>query len=690
MGRRMTGRRTVEVGLLCVGVALLGGPSEAGKPTAQITRPELKALSAAAYFPGSGIQLTEAIANDLATLKVDMVRVELIGQNDADKTICYSAYDRIVDRLAARQIKVLGLLDYQSIAWASSSDWTTDDFRLRFVARVQEIVGHYSSRANPIRHWEIWNEEDICVQGYCPRIDPEFYGHILIDAYHAIKAIDPGATVVLGGISPKGFEYSSNYLSDLYGTAALQTHLGQYGYHPFDAVGVHPYAEVFTSPNPGLADVLDNKVKAVMNANGDAAKKVWLTEMGWNSSQVSESSQASYLTQSYQMMDTHTDPAYPGNGPYVERYFWFAYADFGTVDLWGLKTADLSRAKPSYTAYKNLGPSSVTKPIPPPEDSMPGLTRESSADPLTLSIQPDSADPLNGLVATRLSGGFHPANTNPADQEPAFTDGAGLGALTGLLADYPGQNTPAWSGFWALAGGGTVDLREVRVFSGNAGKDGRVFHHYDLYVTSDPAPSASSAWAPLRQEVTSAAFGTSNASHSIQAMLTRLSDPSGGSLATGITALRLDFYSVSGNDNLFHDDWDACNGDDRDGAGAAFQSPLIYEVDAYFGSGQTATSLHVDSIVLGTVSVGKSKKGRAVVTVKDNLGNPVPAATVSGTFSGSYSETVSAVTDASGVATLTTSGQVRGAVSFQFCVDSVTHASLAYQPGDNRETCHSY
>jgi hypothetical protein len=266
--------------------------------------------------------------------------------------------------------------------------------------------------------------------------------------------------------------------------------------------------------------------------------------MGWNSYYVSESSQAGYLTQSYQMMDTHSDPAYPGNGPYVERYFWFAYKDFGTVDFWGLKTADLSRAKPAYTAYRNLRPSSVTKPIPPPEDSMPGLARESAADPLTLSLQPDSADSLSGLVATRLSGGFHPANANPADQEPAFTDGAGLGALTGLLADYPGQNTPAWSGFWVLAGGSTVDLREVRVFSGNTGKDGRVFHHYDLYVTSDPAPSASSTWAPLRQEVTSAAFGTSNASHSIEATLTRLSDPGGGNLATG-TALRLDFHAVS-------------------------------------------------------------------------------------------------------------------------------------------------
>ncbi len=683
-------RCAVLIALSCSCAALVGGRAEAARPSAEITRPELKSIVTPAYFAGSGIQLTEAIANDLATLKVDMVRVEMIGENDATKSICYASYDRVVDRLAARQIRVLGLIDYQSIAWGSYADWATDDFRLRFVARVQEIVSHYASRANPIRNWEIWNEEDICVTGYCPRVDPEPFGRILADVYHAIKAIDPGATVVLGGISPKGFEYTSNYLADLYATAALQGHLAQYGYHPFDVVGAHPYAEVFTSPNPGLTQVLDSDVKAVMNANGDAAKKVWLTEMGWNTSQVSETSQASYLTQSYQMLDTHADPAHPENGPYVQRYFWFCYKDFGTTDRWGLKTADLSRAKPSYTSYKNLGPSSVTKPIPPPEDSMPGLTRQSAASTLSLSVQPDPSDPLNGNVATRLSGGFHPANTMPADQEPAFTDGAGLGAYTGLLMDYPGQNTPAWSGFWVLAGGSPVNLREARVFSGNMGKDGRVFHHYDLYATSDPAPSAASVWTRVKEQVTSAAFGASNASGSIEAMLTRLTDPAGGNLATAITGMRLDFYAVSNNDNLFHDDWDACNGADCDGAAAAFQSPLIYEVDAYFGTEQAPVSVHVDSIALSTVSVSKGKKGQAAVTVVDNLGSPVSGATVRGTFSGSYSEAVSGTTGANGVAILTTTGVVRGTVSFQFCVDSVSYGSLAYQPADNRATCSTF
>ena len=68
-------------------------------------------------------------------------------------------------------------------------------------------------------------------------------------------------------------------------------------------------------------------------------------------------------------------------------------------------------------------------------------------------------------------------------------------------------------------------------------------------------------------------------------------------------------------------------------------------------------------------------------------GTPVAGATVTGTFSGSYSEAVSGTTGANGAATLTTAGVAKGGVSFQFFVDSVSYGPLAYQPADNRVTC---
>ncbi|MGD8357039.1 MAG: Ig-like domain-containing protein [Lysobacterales bacterium] len=91
------------------------------------------------------------------------------------------------------------------------------------------------------------------------------------------------------------------------------------------------------------------------------------------------------------------------------------------------------------------------------------------------------------------------------------------------------------------------------------------------------------------------------------------------------------------------------------------------------------SELVVDSIVLGTVNAGKgNKSGQAVVTVLDDLGNPVEGVTVSGGFTGSFTETGSAGTGANGVADLTTTTTVKGGVSFGFCVTDLTGGGLPY------------
>jgi hypothetical protein len=103
------------------------------------------------------------------------------------------------------------------------------------------------------------------------------------------------------------------------------------------------------------------------------------------------------------------------------------------------------------------------------------------------------------------------------------------------------------------------------------------------------------------------------------------------------------------------------------------------------------TTMHVSSIVLTTVNAGGGKvKGRATVTIVNNLGSPVSGVTVTGTFTGAFAETRSATTNSSGVATLTTGAKKTPPVSFTFCVDSVTGGSLTYSPGENVETCDSF
>ncbi len=105
------------------------------------------------------------------------------------------------------------------------------------------------------------------------------------------------------------------------------------------------------------------------------------------------------------------------------------------------------------------------------------------------------------------------------------------------------------------------------------------------------------------------------------------------------------------------------------------------------GGGGTATSVHVQSIVTGTIGAGQGNKyGSATVTVHNNLESPVEGVTVAGTFSGTFNESVSGVTGPDGTVVLSTSSTAKGGVTVNFCVDNLTH-TLAYDATQNDITC---
>ena len=102
----------------------------------------------------------------------------------------------------------------------------------------------------------------------------------------------------------------------------------------------------------------------------------------------------------------------------------------------------------------------------------------------------------------------------------------------------------------------------------------------------------------------------------------------------------------------------------------------------------TAT-MHVQGIGLGTVDRGSGyKSGKATVQIVDQSGKAVIGATVTGRFTGSFDEVVSATTDTRGKALLITTSS--STIShFAFCVQSVTYPALIYDAAANRKTCAS-
>lgn len=104
----------------------------------------------------------------------------------------------------------------------------------------------------------------------------------------------------------------------------------------------------------------------------------------------------------------------------------------------------------------------------------------------------------------------------------------------------------------------------------------------------------------------------------------------------------------------------------------------------------TPVSMHVDSITVSTINVGKGqKRGSAAVIIVDDLGNPVSNALVIAHFQDDVSEPVVDSTDPSGMVEFLTSETVKGRFRLTLCVDDVDHSILGYNPGDNVETCDS-
>ena len=124
-----------------------------------------------------------------------------------------------------------------------------------------------NSPKHPIRAWQIWNEPNITVYWPDQPFQPA-YAKLLHAAHDAIKRTDPGATVVLAGMP----NFSWTQLSRLYKVK----NVGRW----FDVVALHPY----TKDPQGVITIIQ-KVRTVMNANGDKRKPIVADEISWPSSQ---------------------------------------------------------------------------------------------------------------------------------------------------------------------------------------------------------------------------------------------------------------------------------------------------------------------------------------------------------------------------------------------------------------------
>jgi hypothetical protein len=220
-----------------------------------------------------------------------------------------------------------------------------------FGAFVATVAKRFGPR---VAAYEIWNEED-APGWWAGGPDPAAYTRLLQATYPQVKAAEPNATVVLGGLTGNDF----SFVEGVYQAG---------GKGSFDAVGVHtdtacnklsPYTFLRGTDNRLITDsfLAYREVHAVMMANGDN-KPIWMTELSWRTTEatcaeghwagqtaagVSEAQQATYLSEAYHCM---------AQDPYVQVALWFPIQDEGGL-FNGLMRANGSH-KPSFDAMRSF------------------------------------------------------------------------------------------------------------------------------------------------------------------------------------------------------------------------------------------------------------------------------------------------------------------------------------------------
>jgi hypothetical protein len=315
-----------------------------------------KGINGNNLFQLSQTELTATI-NGYKLLGVRWVRFDFDWSVMQPTPTTYSLvdHDRVVAALAKAQIKILGIIDYTP-AWANGGQATKfypPAAPKTYAAFAAFLTTRYSKMG--VSAWEIWNEPNLS-QFWGPGADASAYTALLKQAYVAIKKQNPKMQVVTGGLAQPatggGNIDSRLFLQLMYGSGAASY---------FDAVGDHPY----TAPQLPLDSTGNNwaqmfststSLRSIMSQNGDANKKIWITEFGaptagvnaWDTT-VSEDRQAAMVTQSLSLA-----ASYAWTGP----TFWYNYKDFcapGSADsecYYGMVRSD-GTAKPAFAAFRN-------------------------------------------------------------------------------------------------------------------------------------------------------------------------------------------------------------------------------------------------------------------------------------------------------------------------------------------------
>lgn len=207
--------------------------------------------------------------------------------------------------------------------------------------------------SRPIRTWQVWNEPNF--KYFVAQPNPAEYGKLVQLTYAAAKAIDPGASLVLGGlfarpieatfhVRPRQAYFASEFLEGMYkSTPGIKSKFAGYALHPYTG----SYKNL-----PGRIE----EVRRVLARNHDAGKPLFITELGWsseppqphNSFSKGVAGQARELKGAFKLLTANQRKWN------LQRVFWFSVSDYaGLCNFCGGSGLFRNgfKPKPAWNAY---------------------------------------------------------------------------------------------------------------------------------------------------------------------------------------------------------------------------------------------------------------------------------------------------------------------------------------------------
>lgn len=194
----------------------------------------------------------------------------------------FAATDAWVGALAAHHLAWEPIIDYS--AWwaktcsgfcAPTSDSTYATFAQTIAARYGAGGTFWSQNPQlpyePAGIFEIWNEENVDTF----RVAPAVYAGLYTAARTAIDAVDPAASVIVGGLADDSqsfdadTDYPAWYVAQMFAAdPSLEGHI--------DGFGLHPYGATASAVEQWIAHF-----RGVLTSLGEGAVPIDITEFGW-------------------------------------------------------------------------------------------------------------------------------------------------------------------------------------------------------------------------------------------------------------------------------------------------------------------------------------------------------------------------------------------------------------------------